>query len=177
MNWKHLLTLQLYWIPIRDWNSLQIQGLSGVTCCNYIESLLGIETVAWTRTSPEIAESCNYIESLLGIETKSAAENISGFSRCNYIESLLGIETVNQGENIMGRKKLQLYWIPIRDWNKYVAKTVKLMYIKLQLYWIPIRDWNLDLLQYTGERIGGCNYIESLLGIETGKSYTFIVGL
>ncbi len=88
---------------------MQIQGLSGVTCCNYIESLLGIETVAWTRTSPEIAESCNYIESLLGIETKSAAENISGFSRCNYIESLLGIETVNQGENIMGRKKLQLY--------------------------------------------------------------------
>ena len=37
--------------------------------CNYIESLLGIETNSH-RTTGTTANSCNYIESLLGIETE-----------------------------------------------------------------------------------------------------------
>ena len=62
--------------------------------------------------------------------------------RCNYIESLLGIETAKSIAPISWVGRLQLYWIPIRDWNK--------------------RDiWKKN--PYSR----GCNYIESLLGIET----------
>ena len=37
--------------------------------------------------------SCNYIESLLGIETLAGILGKLGVYCCNYIESLLGIET------------------------------------------------------------------------------------
>ena len=37
--------------------------------CNYIESLLGIETLILPISSGKETNRCNYIESLLGIET------------------------------------------------------------------------------------------------------------
>ena len=40
--------------------------------CNYIESLLGIETMLQTDGSKWQSMGCNYIESLLGIETIAA---------------------------------------------------------------------------------------------------------
>ena len=40
--------------------------------CNYIESLLGIETPNFFPTSGSKLRRCNYIESLLGIETSWA---------------------------------------------------------------------------------------------------------
>ena len=38
-------------------------------CCNYIESLLGIQYSCVFPTRTLTASGCNYIESLLGIET------------------------------------------------------------------------------------------------------------
>ena len=64
-----------------------------MSSCNYIESLLGIET----SSGPDGLEKsggCNYIESLLGIETLRTPVVFLRFLGCNYIESLLGIETV-----------------------------------------------------------------------------------
>ena len=61
-------------------------------CCNYIESLLGIETPLQNPTTPKTTR-CNYIESLLGIETSSMRMTCLPSTSCNYIESLLGIET------------------------------------------------------------------------------------
>ena len=108
--------------------------------CNYIESLLGIETKVGNFV---IAfPSCNYIESLLGIETAiQRPMSYEAALSCNYIESLLGIETTTARFPCGSMVMLQLYWIPIRDWNrqKFPCKTGKLC----------------------------CNYIESLLGIET----------
>ena len=67
-------SLQLYWIPIRDWNLILNPEKTKAFSCNYIESLLGIETSA--DTPWEFAEilGCNYIESLLGIETFPALQ-------------------------------------------------------------------------------------------------------
>ena len=135
--------LQLYWIPIRDWN---------------ISSAVG------TLTSPG---GCNYIESLLGIETKKTAFNASlKWMGCNYIESLLGIETLLFFLQLHLMRPLQLYWIPIRDWNDFRRCSDRLNH-KLQLYWIPIRDWNRFVLDCWKVVLVCCNYIESLLGIET----------
>ena len=62
--------LQLYWIPIRDWNNVHPAIVLKDQGCNYIESLLGIETGKkyWIHKG---SRCCNYIESLLGIETQS----------------------------------------------------------------------------------------------------------
>ena len=70
--------LQLYWIPIRDWNVAKKPGLNPVLSCNYIESLLGIETIDESSGDFPTA-SCNYIESLLGIETSLRAIKFSRF--------------------------------------------------------------------------------------------------
>ena len=111
--------LQLYWIPIRDWN------------------------LPATNETQEQPTGCNYIESLLGIETPDSSWYVEMISRgCNYIESLLGIET-----------------------DKFSRK--RSFHNRLQLYWIPIRDWNLVLALTFSKNFEGCNYIESLLGIET----------
>ena len=62
--------------------------------------------------------------------------------------------------------RLQLYWIPIRDWNPE-AYSMWLNNQGLQLYWIPIRDWNAIQGFGCPVQLASCNYIESLLGIET----------
>ena len=135
------MELQLYWIPIRDWNkNFFWMSLSHNFSCNYIESLLGIETGAHFKPHGwEVC--CNYIESLLGIETSRVRSPLLSQIRCNYIESLLGIETTR------------------------TTNFIKIM-LRLQLYWIPIRDWNFGGI-INPSLLAGCNYIESLLGIET----------
>ena len=81
-NFLHANTpkLQLYWIPIRDWNQwtgLRVQ--KPPQSCNYIESLLGIETIDGIDLNEIPKDCCNYIESLLGIETGIIV--IDGFTR------------------------------------------------------------------------------------------------
>ena len=65
--------------------------------------------------------------------------------------------------------ELQLYWIPIRDWNGTEYMATFNQWLQLQLYWIPIRDWNV-VDRPVELDIPRCNYIESLLGIETDFS-------
>ena len=48
---------------------LQINDKFKPKSCNYIESLLGIETFLSGIGAIALKGSCNYIESLLGIET------------------------------------------------------------------------------------------------------------
>jgi|GEM_PF-2322351 len=38
-------------------------------------------------------ENCNYLKSLLGIETDDKVSGVLGVTDCNYLKSLLGIET------------------------------------------------------------------------------------
>ncbi len=64
--------------------------------CNYLKSLLGIETKdkPGLATSRQASDHCNYLKSLLGIETDIAQEQPDTTTRdCNYLKSLLGIET------------------------------------------------------------------------------------
>ena len=138
--------LQLYWIPIRDWNGHFFPAPQQSKSCNYIESLLGIETAVGSFEAVKLP-SCNYIESLLGIETKGFSVTTTKWWCCNYIESLLGIETTLRGRDHIGNM-LQLYWIPIRDWNEMNESD------------------SADAMERS------CNYIESLLGIETNDDNT-----
>ena len=62
-------------------------------CCNYIESLSGIETYSSRDVLPFLLLRCNYIESLSGIETEGRIQFGFFVPGCNYIESLSGIET------------------------------------------------------------------------------------
>ena len=78
-------------------------------CCNYIESLLGIETIFSLRNL-DLVFSCNYIESLLGIETSENRSIALAAYGCNYIESLLGIETgISDKKQQTIESLLQLY--------------------------------------------------------------------
>ena len=49
---------------------------------------------------------CNYIESLLGIETRNHCTSRAQSKSCNYIESLLGIETLCQASQQKLRAKV-----------------------------------------------------------------------
>ena len=117
------VVLQLYWIPIRDWNNtVEFQNGIFMLCCNYIESLLGIETSPGGEKRSPVTFCCNYIESLLGIETNRNYFQSRCNDCCNYIESLLGIETgvtggchpkdmrCNYIESLLGIETYSGYW-------------------------------------------------------------------
>ena len=69
-----------------------IYRLSAPRDCNFIYSLLGIET--WFALCNNYKNKhCNFIYSLLGIETIFETLNQDDWENCNFIYSLLGIET------------------------------------------------------------------------------------
>ena len=108
--------------------------------CNFIYSLLGIETVLYIPHW-QFSRDCNFIYSLLGIETKHYIPVLPNPLNCNFIYSLLGIETWFTERLLMPKLKLQFHLLPIRDWNAQSAKSSEIA---------------ID-----------CNFIYSLLGIET----------
>ncbi len=70
MEYSISLTLQFHLLPIRDWNPNHAIALAGIaTDCNFIYSLLGIETGDYGYDVICRQADCNFIYSLLGIET------------------------------------------------------------------------------------------------------------
>ena len=138
------MRLQLYWIPIRDWN---ISLADSQNQHQYKLQLYWIPIRDW-----------NFV-----------------FGDFLYFDFKLQLYWIPirdwNGEGIDTIKSwwsgLQLYWIPIRDWNLGLTATVENLGDRLQLYWIPIRDWNEAEKINQLAKDAGCNYIESLLGIET----------
>ncbi len=156
--------------------------------CNFIYSLLGIETsVEETYTFSQDAH-CNFIYSLLGIETHKVPSHDMNLPNCNFIYSLLGIETIKSFHSRGGALLLQFHLLPIRDWNltnkqsggtdHYCNFIYSLLGIEtrklgvqnwdgeLQFHLLPIRDWNGSSVSIL-LRCNNCNFIYSLLGIET----------
>ena len=91
---------------------------------------------------------------------------------CNFIYSLLGIETKFSNFETRTSWSLQFHLLPIRDWNElirgdFIGDTL------LQFHLLPIRDWNLDR-PWHPQGINDCNFIYSLLGIETANSFASI---
>ena len=135
--------------------------------CNFIYSLLGIETQVAQRLM-ELKELLQF--HLLPIRDWNTIPYIIWFrvTHCNFIYSLLGIETTNlMMVTILIKSKLQFHLLPIRDWNKRSRDSHNLT-SRLQFHLLPIRDWNIICLMISSSATpSNCNFIYSLLGIET----------
>ena len=68
-----------------------------------------------------------------------------------------------------GVEQLQFHLLPIRDWNKEVG-TFDPKTGELQFHLLPIRDWNYCGCFRILSCVCYCNFIYSLLGIETTSS-------
>ena len=183
-------TLQIDWIPIRDWNSQIKSTTSRPVATNRLNPYQGLK-----RGQLAALGNCgatNRLNPYQGLKRRLRLAPPTGRMRYKSTESLSGIETTHfEVESL--RFLLQIDWIPIRDWNKIVVQNKRYLNSPtLQIDWIPIRDWNLvrsEALQcndtatnrlnpYQGLKlasitplldISGYKSTESLSGIETSQ--------
>ena len=135
-------SLQFHLLPIRDWNLLDIALL--------------LFPQLWLQFHLLPIRDWNCI----------VIPASSGFVQLQF--HLLPIRDWNgdNGEKQKARRELQFHLLPIRDWNINFAKIFNLSYYSLQFHLLPIRDWNFWRSR-TADLLKDCNFIYSLLGIET----------